>query len=366
MWLRKSVEKLTGSSRGFSSVIGTIFMVLLVVTSIAGVFLSTLYQNTLYNYAVRGQNQQELDARNENVVANGNYSVPSPGKVSVIANLTNAGPVTAQIVNLWVFDTSKQTYGFNNSVGNKPWANLTWTTLKAGQVLKFTSGNATKVTVPSAVSGDSFNIWFVTARGNTVPLTKSQSTTVINAQTSQGIGSIAMDFNSFVYYDVSNPSSNKYRLSGWPAGLSGYVLPNGVNIAFRVNVTNFDPQKRSLTFNALSAVWVIAQANNPQQPLSTWWQIVNVNGTGWITSLTPTTFSNVPLTYGGTTTLYFASSQVLSSSYSKNDFAMQQFGFASNQHPTLGVVNLVLFGTIGTSTTPNYGQNIPFVTVYIP
>jgi len=173
LWLRRNIEKLTGSSKGFSSVIGTIFMVLLVVTSIAGIFLWTLYQNTLYNYAVRGQNQQELDVRNENVVANGNYSV-SGGKVSVIANLTNAGPVTAQIVNLWVFDTSKQTYGFNNSVANKPWANLTWTTLKAGQVLKFTSGNATKVTVPNAVSGDSFNIWFVTARGNTIPLEKTQ------------------------------------------------------------------------------------------------------------------------------------------------------------------------------------------------
>jgi hypothetical protein len=327
-------------------------MVLMVMTLATSVFLWTLYQNTLYNNAVKAQNQQELDARNENVVANGNYTV-SGGKVSVVANLTNAGPVTAQIVSLWVFDTSKQTYGFNNSIANKPWANLTWTTLKAGQVLKFTSGNATKVTVPNAASLDNFNIWFVTARGNTVPLAQSQS--IIIAQVSQGIGSVAMDFNSFIYYHVDQPSPGNYRLrqSEWPTGLPGFLVPN-VNIAFRVTLTNFDPQKRSITLGAHSALWMIFKTNNPQQPRSMWWQIVNVNATGWITSKTPATFSNVSLPYASSYQVYFASA---------NDLSSDNFLPTSpSQTATPGAVNLMLFGTIGTST---YAQNIPFVSVYV-
>ena len=326
-------------------------MVLLVVTSIAGVFLSTLYQNTLYNYAVRGQNQQELDARNENVVANGNYSVPSPGKVSVIANLTNAGPVTAQIVNVWVFDTSRQTYGFNNSVGSKPWANYSWSTLKAGQVLKFTSNNATKVTVPNAVSGDSFSIWFVTARGNTVPLTKSQSQGVIVAQVSQGIGSVAMDFNSFVYYNVSYVSG-KYRLQVWPNGKEGFYAPQE-NIAFRVILTNFDQNGRTITLSSHSALWIIFKTNLPQQPRSGWWHIVNINGTGWISSQTRGSFSDVSLPYGQPIMVYFAS---------ENDLGTDNFKLSSPGWNGPAAVNLMLFGKIGVST---FGQNIPFVSVYI-
>jgi len=347
MWLRKNIEKLTGSSKGFSSVIGTIFMVLLVMTSIAGVFLWTLYQNTLYNYAVRGQNQQELDVRNENVVANGNYTV-SGGIVSVVADLTNAGPVTAQIVSLWVFDTSKQTYGFNNSVSNKPWANLTWTTLKAGQVLKFTSNNATKVTVPNAASLDNFNIWFVTARGNSVPLTQSQS--IIVAQVAQGIGSVGMDFGTFVYYHVDYVSG-KYRLrqSEWPNGLDGFNVPKGQDIAFRVILTNFDTNKRTINLTSPSLLWMLFPTGTSDVPHSVWWYIVNVNGTGTISS----TYSQIYLPYAQPTMVYFAANK---------DLGSNAFNPSSSGRNGPAAVNLMLFGTIGTST---FGQNIPFVSIYV-
>ena len=323
-------------------------MVLLVLTSITGVFLWTLYQNTLYNYAVRGQNQQELDVRNENVVANGNYSVPSPGKVSVIANLTNAGPVTAQIVNLWVFDTSRQTYGFNNSVGNKPWANLSWTTLKAGQVLKFTSNNATKVTVPNANSTDSFSIWFVTARGNTVPLTKSQANTLITAQVSQGIGSVAMDFSSFLYYNVSGNT-----LLSYPNGGSGYIVNSKGNaIVFKIRLTNFDyPQRRTITLFSFSVLWSLFP-QTPQSQRGAPWYIVNVNG-----NLVENTFNNVTLYYGVPKDVYFSAQSAMP----------MAGGFKGQSFPQQGIpgtapVNIALIGEIGSSP---YGQNLPFASIYV-
>jgi len=344
MWLRKRAGKLTGNSRGFSSVIGTIFMVLMVMTSIAGVFLSTLYQNKLYNDAVKGQNQQELDARNENVVAKGNYSVSTTTHVVTVgpANLTNAGPVAAQIVNVWVFDTSKQTYGFNNSVANKPWANLTWTTLKAGQVLKFTSNNATKVTVPNATQGDSFNIWFVTARGNTVPLTKSQSTTVINAQTAQGIGALAFDFNSFRYYTYQNST----KLANYPSGNPTYRVPYGSTIAFGFNITNYSPTTETIIFNVASMMWSYFPAS-PGQANGPIWYIANVQSDGTVSS----GYSPISLGWGQTRFLVFAHQ----TSGQSGDWAVQQKN-------SLGAINLIFYGNY--SSGKKYAQNIPFAAIY--
>jgi hypothetical protein len=314
-------------------------MVLLVVTSIAGIFLWTLYQNTLYNYAVRGQNQQELDVRNENVVANGNYSV-SGGKVSVIANLTNAGPVTAQIVNLWVFDTSKQTYGFNNSVANKPWANLTWTTLKAGQVLKFTSGNATKVTVPNAVSGDSFNIWFVTARGNTIPLEKTQGQGVIVAQVAQGIGAIAFDFEQFWHYEFSGtPAQGNPLPSRSP---KNYTISMSKYTVFHVVVTNFDPLGKDIVLNGNSSIYIIC-AQKSTVKYGTW-GLVNVTAN----NIYPSSPAQYRLKYKNTIEIYFAG---LPTSFTG--------GVDVN---TAYPLNVILLGRKGNN---DYGQNIPFVSIYL-
>jgi hypothetical protein len=317
-------------------------MVLLVVTSIAGVFLSTLYQNTLYNYAVRGQNQQELDVRNENVVANGNYSV-SGGKVSVIANLTNAGPVTAQIVNLWVFDTSRQTYGFNNSVGNKPWANLSWTTLKAGQVLKFTSNNATKVTVPNATQGDSLSIWFVTARGNTVPLTKSQGITITNIPgTSQGIGSIAMDFKKFSHYDFSSTPGDGTAL-GNPKFT--YTIAAGNSTILHVLLTNFDSSGQSINLTQSSKLWCITPFSGTVKG-GDMWGLLNVTG-GKVYPSSSKYF--LVLQYGKATDVYFGPAG----------------GSGNNKLSSAGNVvplNILLFGKIGNS---DYGQNLPFIALNV-
>jgi len=58
--LRRRVNKFVANSKGFSSVIGTIFMVLIVMSLFANVFMWTLYQNTMYNEVLREKNQQEV------------------------------------------------------------------------------------------------------------------------------------------------------------------------------------------------------------------------------------------------------------------------------------------------------------------
>jgi FlaG/FlaF family flagellin (archaellin) len=326
MWLRKRAGKLTGNSRGFSSVIGTIFMVLMVMTLATSVFLWTLYQSTLYNNAVKAQNQQELDVRNENVAAtNGNYSV-SGNQVTVVAKLTNAGPVAVQIVNLWVFDTSKQTYGFNNSLASMSGANL-----NPGQVLNLTGVKAMKVTVPNAASLDNFNIWFVTARGNTVPLTQSQS--IIIAQIAQGIGSVAMDFTQFTHYDFTSSPVNGTNIG---TGKKSYSFYGGNYTILACLFTNLDPSRQNINLTAKSFLWMtVPQSGTLKQDA---WPIIKVVNNKYIS-----TFGFQVLPYGVSTWVYFGPWKPK---------------FCTGVVP----VFILLSGKLGTR---DYGQNIPFVAVDI-
>jgi len=336
LWFKKLWK---GRSKGVSSVIGTVFLILVVFAISTNVFLWTISQSSTYNQAVKDANQKNVDRMNENVIATqGNYTVVSANKVKVEAKLTNAGSVATQLINLWVFDTSKQTYGFNNTI-----ASMSESNLNPGQVWDLTGTNAIIVTVPSAGSLDNFNAWFVTARGNNVPVTVTEG--IIIAQVSQGIGSVGMDFGSFVYYNVT-PVSGKYKLEVWPNGKEGYYVPKGPSIAFRVLLTNFDTNKRTIQLNSHSILWMIFPTSDV--PHSVWWYIVNVNGTGWISS----TFSNLSLPYAQPTMVYFAS-----------DADMGISGFSPSSSGRLGsaAVNLILIGKIGVST---FGQNIPFVSVY--
>lgn len=338
LWLKKIWR---GKSKGISSVIGTIFLIFIVFAISTNVFLWTISQSTIYNQAVKDTNQKNADRMNENVMATqGNCTWFSGNKVKVQAKLTNAGSVAAQIINLWVFDTSKQTYGFNSTI-----ASMSASNLNPGQIWDLTGSNAIIVIVPNAVSSDNYNSWFVTARGNTVPVTESAG--VIIAQVSQGIGSIAMDFGSFVYYNVSGYSP-PYTLQVWPNGKEGYFVPQR-NIAFRVTLTNFELNKRTINLTAHSVLWMIFPTTS-QQVRCSWWHIVNVDGTGKISS----TFSKISLPYGVPTMVYFASSNDLTP---PNTFSPSSSGYDGP-----AAVNLMLFGTIGTST---FGQNIPFVSVYI-
>jgi len=327
--LRRRVNKFVANSKGFSSVIGTIFMVLIVMSLFANVFMWTLYQNTKYNEVLREKNQEEVDRLNENVIANGNYSV-SGGKVTVNANLTNAGSVTVQIVNLWVFDTSKQTYGFNNSLASMSGANL-----NPGQVFRLTD---VKVTVPSAASEDNFNVWFMTARGNAIPLTKSQSiTTIPNALVAQGIGSISMDFKSYRSYVV-----NSSGYLGIPR--TSFTFSYNEYLAFSINVTNLDPSRNSLILNQNCYFWVVSPPVGGGAIKGEAWKIAKVNAARKITSLGAGDFIILP--YNVTTILYFGP-------YKPG---------GSNLTPGPVSVNLLLTGKIGSF---DYGQNLPFIALIV-
>jgi len=165
-WLKKIWK---GRSKGVSTVIGTVFLMLIIFMVSTNVLLWTFSQNALYTQAEKDVNQEEVDRRNEKIVAtDGDYSV-SGNDVTVEATLTNAGSVAVQIINLWVFATPIQTY---NCIS----LNLS---LNPGNVTELTGSNAILVPVDRADSADDFVSWFVTRRGNTIPLEKEQKQDVI-------------------------------------------------------------------------------------------------------------------------------------------------------------------------------------------
>lgn len=330
------------NNKGVSTVIGTVFLMLIIFMVSTNVLLWTFSQNALYTQAEKEVDQDEADRRNEKVVAtDGNYSV-SGNEVTVEATLTNAGSVAAHIVNLWAFDTDPSNRRYNYTLLNL--------NLNPGDVLNLVGSSGVTVTIPGAHTDHNFVSYFVTARGNTIPVTVTESTNdTIVAQVALGIGAVGMDFGSFVYYNVSD-----YNLQVWPDGKEGFYVPKGNNIAFRVILTNFDVNKRTIYLASHSALWIIFKTNLPQQPRSGWWHLVNINGTtGTITSKTEDTFSDIPLFYSQPTMVYFASEDDLST----DDFKLSSPGWDGP-----ATVNLMLFGTIDGST---FGQNIPFVSIYV-
>jgi len=336
------LKRFSRDSKGISTAIGTILLVLAMFVISSNVFLFTISQNTLYSQAVTEGHQTDADRFNEKIVAlNGNHTVDEDeDEVTVEAELTNAGSVAAQIIKLWVFDTYPTNQRYN-------YASLDLN-LNPGDAFQ----SVVTVTIPGAQTGHNFVSYFVTARGNTVPVTAAEVNGTIVAQVALGIGKVGMDFDTFIYYNVSG-----YNLQVWPDGKEGYNVPKGKAMAFRVTLTNFDTNKRTISLTSHSALWMVFPTDNPQQVRSRWWYVVNVNGNGTILSTKKDTFSNIPLLYAVPTPVYFAS---------YNDLSVSDFGTSSIDIPgfTTGpaAVNLMLFGTIGAST---FGQNIPFVSVYV-
>jgi len=329
-WLKKIWK---GRSKGVSTVIGTVFLILIIFMVSTNVLLWTFSQNAQYTQAAKDVNQDEADRRNEKIEAtDGDYSV-SGNEVTVEVTLTNTGAVAAQMISLWVFDTSIQTYNHTSLS----------LSLNPGSVADLTGGAAIVVTVDGANPGDDFISWFVTARGNTVALEKEELEDVIVAQVAQGIGYLAMDFDTFRYFEYASD----YVLKDYPVGSGSYIVPKAQPVVFRIKLTNFDPSggNRSLTLNSHSLLWMYYPAVGKQVH----WYIVNVSANGTVQP----TYSDIVIEFRETTYVFFAST-------SDGTFT----GVPDNQKPGTGgaaAINLLLLGAIGSNS---YGQNIPFVSVY--
>lgn len=343
LWHKTRLSRFRAERKGFSSIIGAIFMVIIVWILASGYFMYTLSENTVYNDAIRQKNMLESNALSESLqVINTTYVVSAANKVNVSASVTNMGSLSVQFGTLWAYASNSTYTGYGYS-------QLSNVNVYGGSTLSFSSN----VTVQglSGTSAYSFSSWLITARGNVVPLQKAilSYTTIVSSNVTQGIGSLMMDFQNFTYYAVTGNSPN-YQLTPFPAGSSGYSVASGAgNIAFRVILTNLDQQQRQINLTSDSVFFSIFPTT-PQQVRGSYWYIANVNSTGFVSS----TFAPILLNYSIPEEVYFASSHPTVPGWNFSPISSSFTGTAP--------VNLALIGTQGGKP---FGQNIPFVSIKI-
>jgi len=324
--LKKVCSRFTACSKGFSTVIGTTFMVLIMLLLSTGVFLWSLSRITDYNEAVKDKSQLEVDRLSEKVTAsNVNYEVLK-STVLVEVKLKNEGPLPVQITTLWILDTTIKKYGFNNTL------NLS---LKPGEEIFCTGGKSIRVEIKGANSTDTFTSWFVTARGNIVNLEKG----VIVAQLAQGIGSISFDFEKFWHYDFRSKPSDGTPLP--PKSRNNYTISANNYTVFHVMLVNLDPLGEDIVLNGNSSIYIIcAQRSTVKYGI---WNLVNVTSN----KIYPNSHAQYYLKYGVWTEVYFAGNPLTILNPDVN---------------TAYPLNILLFGRKGNN---DYGQNIPFVSIYL-
>lgn len=323
-------KRLWKNSKGISGIIAIIFLVLTVLFFYSNVFMFILNKNTSFQEGVSEVNQRDIDRSNEKItVSNVNYTVVED-QVYVAAQVTNDGPVSVQMITLWVVDKTIQKYGYNDTLNIN---------LKTGDTLIFAESNALRVTMEDSDSSNVFTSWFVTDRGNFISLEEEQG--IIVAQLAQGIGALAFDFYKFRYFTYESDQ----KLASYPDGTVGFDVPKGEYVAFGCHITNLDPSKQAIIIDSHSLFWQPGRSGVSEGT----WFIVNVNEDGTINGA----YSPISVKYGETKMLVFAS---------QNDLGLGSFSRLKTPNVITTVATfLLLHGTLGSTA---YAQNIPFVSLF--
>ena len=333
-----------------SSVVGAMFMILIVGMIASGYFVFTLNQNTTYNDAMRSNNNAEVVRMSESVKVPSAATYTQSGTgVQVSVTLQNDGPIAVQVKTLWA-KSSESNYGFINLDLNLP----------AGKTESITR---VVPAISGSIGASDCYAWVVTARGRTFELypdhgigpqgptgatgaTGSTGATgatgpqgpqgsisydANTALVSQGIGSIAMNFKSFRTYiaDGSNFLTNENQ---------AYTFSRSQNTVFKLNVTNMDPTG-DIYLKSQSCIWIFSPASGAIK--GEVWRIGSMTNN----IITPLSVGeSVRLRYNVSTTLYFG----------------PFLPGPSNIGAGITGVNLILTGNVGAY---DYGQNLPFISL---
>lgn len=338
--------------RGFSSVVGSVFMVLIMSVLASSYFVYTLSQNTAYNTAVGQKNQLDQSVRSENLQCLNTTYTPfnNTNVVNVKAEIRNIGSTSVQFITFWVCVTNSTPWtGYN-------FYNLINVTVQPGSVYSLNNSQGINLTISGLVTkyGYSYASWLVTSKGNTVALQTltTSSNNIITSMTTQGIGALMMDFQNFTYYKVSSTGGWHLDLS---SGINAYIPKiSDAPFAFSVKFTDLDMLERDIILNANSELFTIFPSTGGNYKAATWY-VVNVNPT---TGALSAPFASQTLKFLNVTTVYFASiTPVDYSSFNSNSFVK-----STDMFPGTCPINLALVGTIG--GVP-FGQNIPFVSALV-
>ena len=328
----------TAGKRGFSSVVGAVFMVLIMSVLASSYFVYTFSENNLYNNTVAQKNQLDQTKMSESLqVRNTTYTTyNNTNNININSGIQNIGSTSVQFVTVWICVTNSTPWTAYN------FSSLTNANVQPGNVYALNID----LTVSGLISGSnstySYNYasWLVTSNGNTVALAQRivSSNVIISAQVAQGIGSISMDFKAFKYYDFGSGSFSNGTVL--PSPTISYTISASHNTILSLQLTNFDNSTSDITLYSQSNVWIAyTQAGSMK---SAWWNIANVTNDRYISS-----FSTLTLHYATPVTVYFGPGP--------------QIGGGSGPSGVVPVF-ILLYGKIASN---DFGQNIPFVAFYM-
>jgi FlaG/FlaF family flagellin (archaellin) len=322
------------NSKGVSGILATVFMVLILVFLYTQVYMFMQNENARYQSAVGEVNQMDIDRSSEALaVSDLDYAVVED-ELHVTIQVRNIGPALVQIVTLWVIDKTTNSYGCNDTLNLQ---------LKPGDIEFFTESNTLKVTLAGSNSSNIFASWFVTSRGNLIPLEKEGETQqVVIAQVALGIGALAMDFDAFRYFTYEATD----KLANYPSGNSGFDVPAGTYVAFGCYLTNYDLKKRTITLDSHSLFWQPGRTGVGESS----WFIVNVNDEGSING----TYTEITMEYGERRLLVFAS---------KFDLGLGSLDRLKTDNAVTTVATFLLLH--GTLDSDPFAQSIPFVSLFL-
>ncbi len=330
MHIHLAFKHLRRNRRGISSVVGAVFMVLIVWTLASSYFFFTMSQNANYNDSVRAVNEQTISRISESInVLSVNYSVNADNNVTITARLQNTGPSVVQFVTIWAY------------VSNNTWANYNYVNTS----LRINGGQTPpqfSVTVPvngARLSGNyDVTSWLITTKGNTISLPKQTalSNNILIAKVSEGIGSVAFDFEQFWHCDFAALPTDGTTLPARTA--TNYTLSESKYNVLHVTVTDFDLLQETIVLDRNSSIFIIGEHSGTVK----WdkWELVNVTNN----KIYPNSPMSLTLVYGQPKDLYFAG--MISSIDTGSTYPL----------------NILLYGTKGHN---EYGQNIPFVSIYL-
>jgi hypothetical protein len=309
--------------RGYSGIIATIFLVLVVLFLYFNVYTFVLNRNTAFQDTVSQAAQMQADRSNEQITILNVKYILGTGQIEVICTTSNTGALPVQLMSLWVKDIDANN-NYNSTRVNsnlQPGGNMT-----IDRTLKVQGAKTTDTQI---------SIWFVTARGNMISISPTAGE---GAGGTTEAGSIKLDWTQFGYYDLGPLSQSPPSGATWTSNFTlGCTVPLNDYVIVGALLTNLDPLHRTITITDDSYIYATTPTNthgNPHNIVPFSADVVSVTGNSYSTNYVSQT-----LNYGTPVMVYFAP-------FMKQNYLVCYF-------------NMVLFGY--TSSGVTYGQNIPFV-----
>jgi len=221
--------------KGYSGIIATIFMVLVLLFLFFDVFMFTAQRNADLQDTVSLSQQMEADSKNEELMISDAEISANAGQVSIDCKISNMGTLPSQLVRLWVQInvTSEAVSEIQNPT----------ITIQPGETVTFSDILAVSGASPSTQN----NFWFATARGNIVSATDS---ILFQQEIAKKIGSILLDWGDFRYYDLlSYGGTTDIQL---PDPIFDFTLPQKHAVLLGVQIRNLDPDGRQITLTGNS------------------------------------------------------------------------------------------------------------------